>query len=251
AQHHVGRAIAVEVAEAGGLPGQSDRTQAGGVGDVVVADVVNLEGARIAVAQHHVGRIAAVEAAETVKPPIGPDLAQGVTRQDRVVADVVDLVEAVGTVAHDHVGGGAGGGRRVRLQGRDEAVLVAVAIVVGPDDLARGVDAVYKGVAAGRGLVERGVDAAAVNETVGAAAVVVIPDDLAHGVDAAGSGAFGAQRVVEGGVSVVVRVVEEAVDAAFGVAGIVTPHDQAGVVDAIRIGAVRGRGIVEGDVAGK
>jgi hypothetical protein len=73
---------------------RADRAQEGGAGDVVVADVVDLEAAGGAAAQQHVGGVAAVEAAERDKRPIGSDLAQRVACQDRVVADVVDLVSA-------------------------------------------------------------------------------------------------------------------------------------------------------------
>jgi hypothetical protein len=44
------------------------------VGDVVVADVIDLEAARAGVAQHHVGGVAAEEAAEACELPVGPDL---------------------------------------------------------------------------------------------------------------------------------------------------------------------------------
>src|SRR5262249_55744220 len=124
AQHHVGHAVAVEVAEAGDLPVQSDSSQAGGAGDVVVGDVVDLECARSAVAQQHVGGVAAVEAAEPGKLPNGSDRPERVARQDRVVADVVNLVltSQAGGVrsAQDHVGGGARGRRRVRPDGCKE-----------------------------------------------------------------------------------------------------------------------------------
>ena len=74
AQHHVGFAEAREIAETHELPFEADRAQEGGVGDVIVADVVNLEAAGIAVAQHQVGGIATEEPAEANKLPIGPDL---------------------------------------------------------------------------------------------------------------------------------------------------------------------------------
>jgi hypothetical protein len=47
---HVGFAEAREIAETHDLPIHADRTQEGGVGDVVLADIVDLEAAR-AVAQ--------------------------------------------------------------------------------------------------------------------------------------------------------------------------------------------------------
>src|SRR3984893_3123191 len=106
----------VEVAEAGELPTQPDRSQARGIGDVVVADVVDLEAARAGAAQQHVGGGATEEAAETDDLPIGPALAERIAREDRVVADIVDLVLAgrgrTVRAAQNHVGGGGGGGAR-------------------------------------------------------------------------------------------------------------------------------------------
>jgi hypothetical protein len=107
AQHHVGRAVLIEVAEAGHLPIQSDRAHRDGLGDVVVDDVVDLEGAGAAVAQQHVGRFAVVEAAERDKRPIGPNESQLVAGEDRIAADIVDVVDAA-KIAQDHIGGGAG-----------------------------------------------------------------------------------------------------------------------------------------------
>jgi hypothetical protein len=64
-QHHVGFAgHAAEIADARELPIQSDRAQEGGARDVVIADVVDLESARSAVARQHVARVIAEEAAE-------------------------------------------------------------------------------------------------------------------------------------------------------------------------------------------
>jgi hypothetical protein len=121
------------------LPIHADRAQEGGVGDVVVADVVDLESARVHIAQQHVGSVAAIEAAERDKLPIGSDMAQLIACQDRIVPNVVDFVRSI-AAAQDHVGSGAGWRRRVRRNGEEEAVAAAV-IVVRPDDLARGVDA--------------------------------------------------------------------------------------------------------------
>src|SRR5262245_63349952 len=101
----------------------ADVAQEGGIGDVVVADVVDLEATRAAVAQQHVGRVAAEETAEASELPSGSDLAEGVRRQDRIIADVVNLVLAVGTVTQNHAGGGAGERRRVRSEGCKEAVV--------------------------------------------------------------------------------------------------------------------------------
>ena len=72
---HVGFAEAREIAETHHLPVHADRTQEGGVGDIVVADVVDLEAAR-AVEQQHVAAVAAVKTAEAHELPIGPDLTQ-------------------------------------------------------------------------------------------------------------------------------------------------------------------------------
>src|SRR5262249_37815719 len=112
AQDHVVFAAARKVAEAHDLPIQSDRAERRGVGDVVVADVVDLECAGIAIARQHVGRVIAEKAAEAGNRPIGSDLTQLVAGQDRIVADIVDLVRAVATT-QDHVGRGPGGRSRI------------------------------------------------------------------------------------------------------------------------------------------
>ena len=55
----------------------------------------------------------------------------------------------------------------------DEAVIDVVVVKVFPDDLAHGIEAVGKGApGAGRGIVEGGVGAAAVEEAVESAAAV-------------------------------------------------------------------------------
>src|SRR5262249_61361911 len=120
AQDHVGFAAAGEVAEAHDLPIEADIAQEGGIGDVVVADVVDLESSSVRVAQQHVGGVSADEAAEARELPSGSDLAYEISCQDRVVADVVDLIEAVGTTAQDHVGGGASRWGRVRVYHRHQ-----------------------------------------------------------------------------------------------------------------------------------
>src|SRR5207244_18740 len=84
----------------------------GGVGDVVVADVVDLEAACAAV-QQHVSGVAVEEAAEAGELPFGSDLTQLIVGQNCVVSDVVDLIETVGAVPQDHAGRGDGGRRRV------------------------------------------------------------------------------------------------------------------------------------------
>jgi hypothetical protein len=64
-------------------------------------------------------------------------------------------------------------------------MLDATGAQVEPDDLARAVDALSKGAAGARGIVDGGVDAAAVKEAVNfTAAINVDPDDLARIVDA-------------------------------------------------------------------
>src|SRR5207244_11334001 len=64
------------------------------------------------------------------------------------------------------------------------AVADAVAVLVIPDDLARGVDAVCNGAPGGQGIVNGGVGATAKEEAIEAAGVRVNPDDLARVVDA-------------------------------------------------------------------
>ena len=66
---HVVLAAAAEITEAHDLPIAADSAQGGGIGDVVIIDVVDLE-CTGAVAQQHVGRVTAVEAAERDKRPI-------------------------------------------------------------------------------------------------------------------------------------------------------------------------------------
>jgi hypothetical protein len=179
----VGHAVVVEVGKARDLPAHADRAQGGGVGDVVVGDVVDLERAGRGAAQHHVDRVAVEEAAEAGKLKIGPHLAEQVGRQDGVVADVVNLVLAgdrgrAVRPAQDHGRGRAAGRRRVRLEAADKAMVLTEAVDVRADDLAGIVDAVEKGAA--RAHVNGGVIAAAVEEAMeSAAGVGIIADDLA------------------------------------------------------------------------
>jgi hypothetical protein len=81
----------------------------------------------------------------------------------------------------------------------------AAGVGVIPNDLARIVDALYKGAEGTlfRGIVECRVSAAAFEKAVGLiGAIVIVPDDLARVVDARCNGAEGVRReVVEGGVS--------------------------------------------------
>ena len=66
----------IEVAEAGDLEIEPDRAERGGIGDVVVDDVVGLKGAGGGAAQHHVGRAVGVEVAEARHLKIEPDRAE-------------------------------------------------------------------------------------------------------------------------------------------------------------------------------
>src|SRR5262249_9308863 len=106
-------------------PIHADVAHEGGVGDVVVADVVDLKSTRRAIAQQHVGGVGPIEAAETNKIPIGSDLAQLIACQDRIVPNVVDFVSTVGS-AQDHVGRGSGRRRRVRGDCKQAVVAGAV-----------------------------------------------------------------------------------------------------------------------------
>ena len=223
----------LEKAETHELPFEADRAQEGGVGDVVVADVVDLEAARAGVAQHHVGGVVAEEAAEAHELPSRSDLTQLIGREYRVVADVVDFVFAERGLAQDHVGGGAGGRRRVRRF--EKAVEFAAAILVIADDVpdivdpCRGIGALA-GHRAGLRIVDRGVDAVEVEETVVAARVVVGTDDLAGVVDAQRTRG-GGRRDVERHIAPV--GIEEAVEPVGAVD--VVADDLMRVVDALRV----------------
>jgi hypothetical protein len=78
--------------------------QEGGTGDLVVADIVDLDAAGTAVAQHHVVLAAAREIAEAHDLPIQADGSEEGGAGD-VVSDVVDLKAAGVGVAQQHVGG--------------------------------------------------------------------------------------------------------------------------------------------------
>src|SRR5262245_30283601 len=147
--------------------------QEGGGGDVVVADVVNLEAAGIAVAQHQIGGIATHEPAEASKLPIGPDLTYLVARQNRVAADVVDLVLALSTMTQNHVGGGAGGRRRVRQRAFKVSVHSG-AVAQDADDLAIVVDAICKGTAVRNGIIDVGENTVAIEKGVESALGVTV-----------------------------------------------------------------------------
>src|SRR5437660_12717345 len=78
--------------------------KAGGGGDLVVGDVVDLEGAGVDVAQHHVGGAGSTHRAEARDLPVEPDRAYEGRAGDLVVGDVVDLEAAGLGVAHHQVG---------------------------------------------------------------------------------------------------------------------------------------------------
>src|SRR5262249_34720153 len=168
--------------------------------------------------------------------------------QDRIVADVVDLIEAVGAVTQDHVCRRAGRRRRIRSGDHTEAVDggAARAVIVAPDDLARGVDAACNGAGDaryGHWIVEGEVGSAAQEEAVRVVArVSEKPDDLACIVDAKGLSAANAQGIVEGD-KAAAGGTEEAVDAA-GIG--VIPDDLACIVDAACLGAFGGTTVGEG-----
>src|SRR5262245_37699978 len=118
-------------------------------------------------------------------------------------------------------------------------------IEISPDDLARGVDAECKGADGGRGIVESGVGATAVQEAVDAAGVVgVLPDNLAKTVDTKCSGAGGGRGIVDWSVDTVGE--EEGVLDATVVD--VPAGDLAYAVDAFWEGLVVGRGMVDGGI---
>src|SRR5205823_15083213 len=104
--------------------------QGGGIGDVVAADVIDLEGAGAAAAQQHVAGVVAEEATKGSKRPVRSDLAEGVARENGVVADVVNFVmthRGGGRVraAQDQIGGGGGSRRRVRRDRQEVGVVEA------------------------------------------------------------------------------------------------------------------------------
>jgi hypothetical protein len=100
---------------------------------------------------------------------------------------------------------GAIGGQGIVDGGVGAAVGIVeeAVVVVGPDDLARAVDAECVGAVGGRGVVQGGVGTIAIEEAVGVVvALDVGPDDLARAVDAECEGAVGGRGVVQGGVDV-------------------------------------------------
>src|SRR5262249_10529708 len=90
-------------------------------------------------------------------------------------------------------GGGGGGVSPVKAPG-----IIRVVDIV-PDDLARGVNAVWSGAEGARGgIVDGDVGAAAVEKTVEVrCGILVIADDLAIVIDACCEGAVDGQGIVE------------------------------------------------------
>jgi hypothetical protein len=120
-------------------------------------------------------------------------------------------------------------------------VIEAVFVGVIPDDLAVVIDASCMGAIdnagaagiAGKGVVDSGEEAAAINKAMIASGIRVIPDDLAQIVDAPCHGG-GGQRIVEGGESA--AAFDEAMNAVVG--GPVPPDDLARGVDALWVGTL-------------
>src|SRR5262249_35658944 len=104
AHHHVAGAAAREVAKATDLPIKPHGSHEARAGDLIVADIVDLDPAGVDVAQHHVGFAEAAEIAEAHDLPGQADLA-GEGGAGNVVADVVALEAAGPTVAQQHVAG--------------------------------------------------------------------------------------------------------------------------------------------------
>src|SRR5262249_21438347 len=109
-------AAARKIAEAHDLPIKPDSAEEAGIGDVIVADVVNLEAAGTGIAQQHVGCVRAEEAAESRELPLGTDLTQRIGRQDGIGANVVNLIIAT-AITQNHVC--RRGSRRRRIQYND------------------------------------------------------------------------------------------------------------------------------------
>src|SRR5213082_2533688 len=92
-------------------------------------------------------------------------------------------------------------GRRRRIRrSAEKRVVLAVDVEIIPDDLAGVVNSLNVGFAAGRGgVINGGIDSAAVDESVNAAiGIYVIADNLAGVVDAGGICAVDGQRMVQG-----------------------------------------------------
>jgi hypothetical protein len=62
--------VLLEIADAGELPIRAHRPNKGRAGDLIVADVVDLQPAGIGVAQHHVAGAATAEIADAGELPI-------------------------------------------------------------------------------------------------------------------------------------------------------------------------------------
>jgi len=261
----------------GEIVAADDGADEGGVGDLIVADVIDLQSASIGVAQQHVAFAKAAEIADARELPIQAHRAQRGGINDVVVADVVDLVTAA--VADDTAArmrrhkkrGSLTTGRKpfyfnglyatiddpLAAFGTVASGINAAGQIVGTyqnatglhgflettfpnpsppagttaDMILRGanshiVDAKCLGAIGGQGIVNGGVETVAgeVKEAVQAGGVGVSPDDLARGVDARYKGFAGSRRGnVNGGVSAAAQ--EEAVESAGVV--LVSPDDLA------------------------
>src|SRR5205807_9490722 len=86
------------------LPLQSDLSQARGRGDLIVGDVVDLEGAGVGVAQHEVGCAGSVYRGDAGELPIQTRRAQEGRAGDWIVVDVVHFEPAGVDVAQREVG---------------------------------------------------------------------------------------------------------------------------------------------------
>jgi hypothetical protein len=72
-------------------PSKPHPTNEGGIGDLIIGDVVEVQSARIGVAQDHVGFAEAAEIADTRELPIQANGAQEGRAGDLVVAEVIDF----------------------------------------------------------------------------------------------------------------------------------------------------------------
>src|SRR5262249_59391476 len=79
------------------------RADEGGVGDLVVGDVTDLQAAAVGVAQQHVAFAEAAEIAHARELPVQADRAHEGGAGDLIVAGIVDLHSSGVDLAHDHV----------------------------------------------------------------------------------------------------------------------------------------------------
>src|SRR5262249_57695721 len=76
AQHHVGRAVLIEIGETRDLKVEPNRADVEGRRDLIIDNVVKLELAGTDAAQHHVGRTVGIEVAKSCDLKVQPDRAQ-------------------------------------------------------------------------------------------------------------------------------------------------------------------------------